>query len=368
MIDVNLIRDSDIALHGLTKADEAYTIYYDETNNIRRLHVRADGLNVSEPKYFVIAGIAYRGAVRDLNIAELRNMLRVQTTAKEIKLDHVAKGDFLFILKARKLEIFLRWLFEQDVYIHYSVMDPLYWSVVDIIDSILTEYGNANLMAVNKQLKNVLYTVLRYNQVATVDLFQRYSYPNVGREHRQEFLVEIHALLNTHRNLLSHFDFMMLRGILQIAEKLDALPYLEDEAPNVLIEGFGHFYIHRICLFKNSQHVLDVEEAVQNYIGDNAFVDGDRVLKIHRFLASHEEPGIQLSDIIAGLLGKFFSMIQSDGSEDLAEMRAGLSAQQEANLSLFSQLLDRSLEENPAFAHFILSLEDQQRSAAFLRS
>jgi hypothetical protein len=49
MIDVNHIRDPDIALHELTRANECYTIYYDETNNIRRLHVRADGLNVGEP-------------------------------------------------------------------------------------------------------------------------------------------------------------------------------------------------------------------------------------------------------------------------------------------------------------------------------
>lgn len=58
MIDVNQIRDPNIAMYGLSGADEAYTIYYDETNNIRRLHVRPDGLNVGDPKCFVIAGIA----------------------------------------------------------------------------------------------------------------------------------------------------------------------------------------------------------------------------------------------------------------------------------------------------------------------
>lgn len=108
MIDVNQLRDPDIALHGLVRADECYTIYYDETNNIRRLHLRADGLNVGEPKCFLIGGIAHRGPVRDLKIEELRQALRIQKTAKEIKLEHVAKGDFLGLLKARKLEIFHR--------------------------------------------------------------------------------------------------------------------------------------------------------------------------------------------------------------------------------------------------------------------
>src|SRR3546814_19213560 len=56
MIDVNEMREPDIGSYGLTVADDVYTIYYDETNNIRRLHVRPDGLNVKEPACFVLAG------------------------------------------------------------------------------------------------------------------------------------------------------------------------------------------------------------------------------------------------------------------------------------------------------------------------
>ena len=40
-IDVNEVRDPLIAFNGLTRADDVYTFYYDETNNIRRLHVTA---------------------------------------------------------------------------------------------------------------------------------------------------------------------------------------------------------------------------------------------------------------------------------------------------------------------------------------
>jgi hypothetical protein len=369
VIDVNLIRDREIALHGLSRADDAYIIYYDETNNIRRLHVRPNGLNVSEPKSFVIAGIAHRAPVRDLKIQDLRSAARIQTSAKEIKLEHVGKGDFLSVLKAQKLEIFLRWILGQGFCIHYSVLDPLYWSIVDIVDSILTEYGNDNLLMANWQLKNALYTILREDPGGTVDLFQRYSYPDVGRARRPSFIAELRDLLDFRRHLLEHFDFMMLKGVLQIAQKLDSLPYLEDETPNVLIDGFGDFFIQRICLFKNSLHILDVEKVVEDYIEKHTFVDGDRELSIHRFATSHDEPGVQMSDVIAGLLGKFFSLIQGTSLEDLIEMRENLNAQQECNLALLKHLLDRSLEENRAFAHFILSLEDQRdilkKAAAF---
>lgn len=59
MIDVNEIRDPEIALHDPASVNGVYTIYCDETNNIRRLHVRSDGLNVREPQCFVLGGVAH---------------------------------------------------------------------------------------------------------------------------------------------------------------------------------------------------------------------------------------------------------------------------------------------------------------------
>jgi hypothetical protein len=367
MIDVNEIRDREIRLHELTKADEIYTMYYDETNNIRRLHVRPDGLNVKEPKCFVIGGIAHRGTVRDLKFDTLRSILRLQRSVKELKLEHVARGDFLRVLTAAKLEAFLRWLLEHGLFVHYSALDPLYWSIVDIVDSILSEYGEATLIMANRDLKNDLYAILRYNQNDTVDLFQRYSYPDVGRSKRMAFIAELRDLLEHRRNLLPHFNFMMLKGVLQIGEKLDCLPYLEDETPNVLIDGFGVFFIQRLCLFKNSEHILDVEDVVESYLKGQTLLDGERKLTHYRFAKSHDEPGVQISDVVAGLLGKFFSFIQNNEPPELVEMRQQLSVQQGTNLGLLNKLLDRSLEENPAFVHFVLSLEDQERASFFLQ-
>lgn len=366
MIDVNEIRRFDIALHELTEADAVYTIYYDETNNIRRLHTRADGLNVSEPKCFVIAGIAHRGSPCPLNLDALRQRCRIQKTAREIKLEHIAKGDFLQVLGSQKLEEFLRWVLEMEFFIHYSVMDPLYWSIVDIIDSILTEYGRPELLPAHAQLKNDLYTILRVDLADTVALFRRYSFPDVGNAQRNAFISELRERLEAREHLLGHFEYMMLKGVLQIAGKLDALPYLEHEKPNVLIESFGPFYVGRICLFKNSHHVLDVEKVIEEYIGGQVFMDGERALRTFRFAVSHDEPGVQVSDVISGLLGKFFALIQDKSQEQLHLIRQSLTTQQQTNLNLLKQLLDQSLTNNKAFAHYVLSSGDRQRASILL--
>ena len=74
----------------------------------------------------------------------------------------------------------------------------------------------------------------------------------------------------------------------------------------------------RICLLKNSFHIFDVEKVVQDYIGQQTFVDDDRTLDIYRFATSHDEPGIQISDVIAGLLGE--SSFQSCNAANLKSL------------------------------------------------
>ena len=50
MIDIDEIRDAHIRMSGLSKADQPYTFYHDETNNIKKLRLDAQGLNVAEPE------------------------------------------------------------------------------------------------------------------------------------------------------------------------------------------------------------------------------------------------------------------------------------------------------------------------------
>jgi Protein of unknown function (DUF3800) len=366
MIDVNLTRNSDILMYRLDRANDVYTIYYDETNNIRRLHVTPDGLNVREPKCFVLGGIAHKGPVRDLGFESLRSALRLQKSAKEMKFQHLGKGEFPELLGSVKIETFLRWILEAGLFIHFQALDIMYWSIVDIVDSIVTEVGQGPLVMIAPALKDDLYTVLRYDHDHTVDLFKRYSYPNVGKDRRSVFINELMSLLEHRRDLLADFNFRMLKGLLQMAAKLESLPYLEGEEPNVLINEFTTFYIQRICLFKNSTHILDLEEVIKARLAEETFLDEGRSLQNYRFVDSKNDPGIQVADVITGLLGKCFSFLNRITLTDLQDTRLNLSLVQSRNLSLFAGLIDRSIAENAAFASYVLSNAHRHKSAFFL--
>jgi len=136
-IDIEDLRGLDIHLHGLDRADAPYTLYYDETNNIRRLHVTADGLNVDNPGCFVLAGVAHSGPRKPIDIAPLRAALKLQPTTKEMKLAHIGKGDFLDLLGSRRLGDLLDWIAANGLFLHYQCLDVIYWSLVDIVDAAL---------------------------------------------------------------------------------------------------------------------------------------------------------------------------------------------------------------------------------------
>jgi hypothetical protein len=297
-IDVNGVRDPLIAMNGLTGTDGAYTFYYDETNNIRRLHVTPDGLNVRDPMCFVLGGVAHRGPPRPLDIAGLQSAVRLQPSAPELKLHHLGKGDIIGLLKSARIETYLDWLAAEDLLVHYSAVDPLYWATVDIVDSIISHDPMAHMQMCAMKLKSDLFTVLAadFNDIA--DLFHRYHYPDVGETGRIPFVRELLDRLEEREALLAPFEYMVLKGVLQAGARKDRLIYLEDEEPDTLLDSFVEFFIHRICLFKNARHRLDVEPQIEEALRACVFKDGTRPVDNFTFVDSKADTGIQASILL----------------------------------------------------------------------
>lgn len=358
MADIDELRRYELRL-GLPRLEEVFTLYYDETNNIRRLHVRADGLNVKDPKVFVLGGVLHAGNARPLELADLRARLGLQDSVLELKFRHLAQGELLDALDAPRVEIFLDWLLSQDLDVHLFGLDPLYWSIVDVIDAILAEHPERQLVAVQDRLKNDLYGLLRLDPDRTIDLLRRYDYPDVGAARRRAFVDDLLTLLEEHEAVFEPFNFMMLKGLLQIGRAVESLPFLEHNDAHVLIDRFVSFFVKRICLFKQAHHILDVERVVMDHLASDPILDGGQTYERYRFAASNDEPGIQVSDMSVGLLGRLLSFVVATDRDDLNQIRAALTPRQAANLARLSRLLNRSLEITPAFVHLVMSVEDQ---------
>jgi len=368
-MDIEDLRQIDIRFHALHRADELYTLYYDEANNIRRLHVTAEGLNVDNPGCFVLAGVAHRGARKPIDIGRLRVALRFQPTTKEMKLAHIAKGDFLDLLRSQRLSILLDWIAENGLFLHCQCLDVIYWSLVDIVDAALMAAERRELLLVAPALKDMLNIALRRDIDATTDLFRLFNYPALDPRDGPQFYQAVLQMVEGEVEHLHPFYGRLLASVLEDAIQGESFPFIDGSAEerHILIEGFDIFFRHRISLLRNSTHVLDLEELVRRQFEAQPLTRDGVPLDSFRFIDSREEPMIQVSDVIAGLLGKFFSYLVSTNIDIVNADRAALGTLQRENLAKLARLIDLAAEENEAFAHRVMSLSDTHKADTFMR-
>jgi len=84
---------------GLHGTEREMALYYDETNNIRKLSLRGNRLNVSKHDNFVLGGMVLQHGQSIGDIQDLRKILCIQQSAEEIKFDFIARGDLEKVLE-----------------------------------------------------------------------------------------------------------------------------------------------------------------------------------------------------------------------------------------------------------------------------
>jgi len=362
-LDVNNLRE------GLTQfvhgADDRFVFYYDETNNIRKLYLTETGLNVSKHDNFVIGGIVLREGHEIGDITSLRDELRIQKSATEIKLKHVAAGSFEEILASPKMGIVLTWLLNQGIYIHYSNINILYWSILDIVESIVADDAFEGYRPYHREMKHELYRIVVCDTAQFLSLLKSYRYPDIDRTQTRDFLGEVEDFLDQNSPEATNVPALLLKDLIRKAQSLTELMFLVDEEEGVLIDNFHAFFLHPIYLFKNSVHIFDKETIVEKILSNTRLVDGERVVS-YRFSDSKTEVGIQLSDVIIGFLGKYFVFIEENSMPELLKAKENLNATQMKNLELLRVLIDESDEVSDAFFHSIVPMDSGWKSNTFL--
>jgi hypothetical protein len=339
--------------------DSSFTFYYDETNNIRKFYVREIDFNSSFNSNFVLGGLVYEGNQPD--IKPLFDRLNLQKNITEVKLKHIAKGEFLDCLKAEKLNVFLKCFLENDLYIHYSSLNILYWSIADIVDSAIANSEVAMQLGLgfSSHLKNDLYKLAKLEIDLVTELFYNFGYPNLKKESVLEFIEELTSIFDEYIDTQEfHFGLESLRQILKEAKKKNSLPFIMDEEDHILIENFSQFYLRPIYLFKNSNHIFDNEVTISEIISKYTIIDDNQEVKNYSFIDSQSDLFIQASDIFVGLMGKFFSYINTSTRENIVGDFESLSERQLNNVDALIDLIDKSNNKNVAFLHSIDSYEE----------
>ena len=362
-IDINCFRP--VWLDLMPNINKQYTLYYDETNNIRRLALTDTGLNHDALDCFVLGGIALEPGTVLTDFAAFRERLQIQPSAPEMKRKHVTQGDYAACLDSPRVEQFLTWLLEKPVYIHYSNFSVLNWSIVDLIDSLIVPDRFRQLRAMHDDLKNELHALVRPDPLAYFRLLKTFDYPNVARKRIPEFVRDVRAFLFRNGYVFRNSTTMRLCDLLQEAERDATLDFLVDNRPDVLVSSFDTVFLHRLATFTNAVHVFDEEPQIRARLERRRIVCGDQAVA-YRFADSRSEPAIQVSDVLCGILGKHFSCMEKLTIEELESWKSKLSKQQLRNVALLAHLIDDADEECHALIFNQAPKDSQAKTLWFL--
>jgi hypothetical protein len=342
--------------------DTAFTFYYDETNNIKKFYVRENDFNYTFTSNFVLGGLVHLGQAP--NVQSLIDSFKLQKTAKEVKFKHIASGDFLDCLKSKKLKLFMQFVKDNDLYVHYSSLNILYWSIVDIVDSAIVSSESAQQLGPHfaNHLKNDLYKLSRLEINSVIQLFYKYEYPNVKNESVLPFIEELTSLFEGYIDTQEyHFGLESLRQILKEAKKIGSLPFIMDEEDHILLKDLSQFYLRPIYLFKNSIHIFDNEDSISEILKDFKIHDGDEKIKNYTFVDSQTDRLVQLSDVFVGIMGKLTNYLNTSSREKIDNDLGTLTAIQQTNIDLLIEVIDKSHNKNIGFLHNTDSYEEMSK-------
>lgn len=364
-MDVNELRSDEIMIHHLYGVEDEYTFFYDETNNIRKFRLIETGFNVDNPGNFVLGGVAHKGRNSQADFKKLFGDLRLPGSVKEIKRKHIGVGGFWDLLEAKKLETFLSWLGETDLYIHYFNLDVVYWSLIDIVESVLDSLDEELLLG-HMELKSDVAKVLLADQRVFLDAVTRLNYPNIKRDDFPRFKYWISKLVKRNIRVLDSYRAERVLRFLELFNRATDLPFLVDEEDKILIKDFSPFYLKSQYLFKNSFHVFDTELAVEASLENIQLTERGIPLQNRIFVDSKNEVGVQVSDVVSGLLGKYFTEVRSSDVAALRSRERGLSQIGKTNLAMLRAQMAKSLGQSNAFFHAVATEDERNKHAFFM--
>lgn len=349
-IDVNDAKKTVYNLNGILPFNDVMTFFYDESGNCRKFSLTEKGVNSEDSIAgdFVLAGVAFDGTEFQTDFSGLYKALEYKEGQKELKFCHLYHNskDFESFIESKRATGFLQWLDESNLYIHYSALNNLYYSLVDIVDSLWEDFPQCIMYFWG--IKSALYDFTLEYRAEILDMLFRYDYPNITkcREFCNEWCNYLYSY-SSDDEYYSGFFLELLRQMLKAAGKKEKLIFVQDNEPYTLIQEYYLFYLERCEMFSQSYHYFDEESAVERKLSKIELCDGDKLLQNYSFIKSHENIYIQISDMVAGLLRKLFMYLDSHDNDEIIQLSTALNDTSIKNYRRIWDMISRADKKCP---------------------
>ncbi len=294
-------------LNGIPPFEEEMTFYYDESGNCRKFSLTEKGFNNTDALKgdFVLAGVAHEGKSFGIDLPALYEVLDYKEGQKELKFKHLYHNskDFISFMGSKRATEFLNWFKKSGLYIHYSALNNLFYSLVDIVDSLWETHPQCIMYVWD--IKSALYDFVIEHQDEVIDILIRHTYPDV--KDAQSFCNELCSLIREYNDDSKYdpgFFLELFRQMLKTAGRLDKIVFIQDNEPFLLIQEYYLLYLERCEVFSKSNHIFDEEIEVHKKLSRIQLYEDGKLLNHWQFVKSHENIYVQISDLVAGLLRK----------------------------------------------------------------
>ncbi|QWC23635.1 DUF3800 domain-containing protein [Bacillus haikouensis] len=357
-MEVNQYRNNWSDLSGIPLLNEKYNFYYDETGNVRKFRLTNSGVNAKEgiANDFILGGVLFKGNYPPDNLDSLYDELKIK--ASEIKFRTLAGrgADFWTAIGKKPIQQFLTWLESSGLYVHYATLNNMYYSIVDMVDSLFV--GQPQLyfgLEWSQALKASWHRFVVAHLDEILPILYRYDYPSLMKAEIKDFCYELSDLIQSYDD----YDFYLenFRQLLKENGRRGELFFIEDNTPGLLVEEYSTLRTGRCALYKDSIHYFDEEAEAESSLKVMPFtMDGVR-LDNYKFIDSKTERLIQVSDVWVGLLGKLFFILDASTPYSIKSKMESLTVQQKECVRIINSLINSSERLHRALIQNVNSIE-----------
>ncbi|MBU3227800.1 DUF3800 domain-containing protein [Clostridium algidicarnis] len=366
-MDVDIYRDEWRMLLGIPLLNEKYSFFYDETGNVRKFRLTENGVNADEgiANDFILGGVLYKGDTPPCDLDLLYEELKIK--APEIKFKTLAGrgSDFWTAIGKKPIHQFLIWLENSGLYVHYATLNNMYYSIVDMVDSLFVTQPQFNFGPEWVQiLKASWHRFVTAHLDEILATFYRYDYPSIVKSDIKDFCYEISDLIQYYD--VDDFYLENFRQLLKTNGRKGELFFVEDNTPGLLVEEYSSLRTGRCALYKDAMHNFDEEAEAESSLEDMPFTMNGKKLTNYKFIDSKAERLIQVSDVWVGLLGKLFFMLDESTPSMIKSKLESLNKEQKECIGIINSLIDRAEGLNRALIQNVNSIDMVQHRGSLL--
>jgi len=346
-MDIDIFSENCLEM-GIT-LPTGLTFFYDETNNIHKLSIRKNelGYSLNNTKMeFVLGGVAIPdGHLVDPGpMFKKCGLLTGSHTEVKSKSFFNPKHPFLYNMGSKRMTIFLNWLKDEKIFIHYTCTNAFYYGLVDIVDSLIfnnLEQGEV-MSFFHLKMKDSLYHMVLDREEDVLKLMNAYNYPHVTdmsnfSKNLSELLWDYLSNKNDDPDM---FFLECMRQMLKyVANVEEDMPFIKNQEAGVLADCFYVDYIERMGVAPECFHIFDREDKVIYECNKKLVQYNGNPYKNYKFVDSKDEPLIQVSDVVVKMIAEYVEFIENV-DYDLSSQN--IEKQQLDNLRILKELIDRT--------------------------